>query len=353
MNRKGILYLFLPLLMGLIACESDTGAWEAELEKAWIIGRQDTVEVTATEFYLYVPMGEEVKNERLGFSISKRASSSSVAGELSLGDTPLSITVVSENGEVERTYRADYMYYPTSYRFDFENWVPAHSEEGSFLVPSGGWTCGNDGIDMLKAFNSTSEIPYPTMRTNHAHTGKAAVQLQTVKTPNESAPLAAGSLFLGNFNISNALKNPKHCLEMGYGYSREKGFPLRLEGWFSYQQGNGRLVDEGGLLGEDGDRCNIYAVLYTGQRLNAENIFASDRILAIAKYTQAKDKEGYEHFSIPFRYRNLPEELPANTMLTIMFSSSYLGQDYAGRVGAKLLIDDVSLVGGKRSDIEQ
>jgi len=219
------------------------------------------------------------------------------------------------------------------------------------------WDSGNLGFALTNA-NAPAEN-YPTFSIPAGKIG-SAVQLVTRSTGAFGAmvgmPIASGNLFLGSFNVSQALSAPLAATQFGVPFVM--GEPLRLEFWYKFQGGN--FVVNGA---EQQDFPHIYAVLFKPEMidgetvlLNGANVLTAANIISVAELDPSdvihSDDIGtaeFSHGSIPFVLREgktIDAQKLANGdyYITIVFASSSRGQFFEGFVGSTLIVDEVTLI---------
>lgn len=169
--------------------------------------------------------------------------------------------------------------------------------------------------------------------------GKAALRLQTqgIEAMNK---LAAGSLFTGKMGGIDFFKMSAELL---WGVPFE-GRPASLEGYVCYQP---KPIDyaEGDYAGEKGkmDKGAVVVILSDWEEpflvsppeklVDPEN---DPHIIGYGKMLFEKEMTEYEKFHLDIKYRN--DRTP--TFLTIVTSSSYLGDYFTGGSGSVAYFDE-------------
>lgn len=260
-------------------------------------------------------------------------------------DTDNTYTITSASGKNTKVYTVKVINVG-NWGFDFENWQSNSTDGYEFPVESGNmkiWSSGNPGIAL-------SGVPprrdaYPTRSTTDGYLGSKGAELVTIKGTTLSElvgiKMFAGSLFLGDFNASQALLNPLAATEFGQPYV---GLPDRFTGYYKYTSGPEYRNREGDIQPGLKDKCSIYAVLYNGpDRLNATNIMSSDKVIARAELTDGSEKSNFTRFEIPFNYRS-GAVIGSNLMMAIVASSSADGNEYKGAIGSRLVVDSLRVI---------
>ena len=191
-------------------------------------------------------------------------------------------------------------------------------------------------------------LGFPTMRNETeflavSGEGKAALRLQTqgiaaLKT------LAAGSLFTGKMGNLDIMKMSAELL-WGVPFT---GRPAALEGYVCYHPqpidyAEGIHADKKGQM----DKGSVVVVLSDWQvqflvsppnkLVDYEN---DPNIIGFGRILFDKDMNGYEKFHLDINYRS--DRTP--TMLTIVTSSSYLGDYFTGGSGSVAYFDEFRFI---------
>lgn len=263
-------------------------------------------------------------------------------------DTQISLNFSFENVKLIKTYAGGH----------YDEFYDVSINELTQQADTMFWASGNSGFAMTNG--SKGPATYPTYQSEDGHNGKC-VTMVTRSTGDWGAmvkkPLAAGNLFIGNFNTSIAVQHPLLATEFGTPFFSS---PLYVSGYYQYTPGatyqkpdaNGKLVDVPGKT----DQCNFYAVFYERtddmKTLNGENVLSESNpnILAVAQFSdeQRAATNGWVKFNLPFIYREgkkVDETKLANGGygITIVMSSSIDGDFFAGAVGSTLLVDEVEI----------
>lgn len=264
--------------------------------------------------------------------------------------TPRTFSVTSEDGAWTKRYtvRVRLGRMPTS--FSFERWIqpermrymipvePSPSDPDDYMEI---WACGNEAYNFLTNKNDDYRA-FPTQPTPDAASGSMALMLVTRLTGQIDKPIAAGNLYLGQFDAS--LRDPRESTMFGLPFMSR---PLRLKGKYKYNSGGKTFFS-----GSD-DKCRIYAALYrmneNSRHLNGYSVKDSPDIVARAEIEDGSSTpgSGYVAFDLPFEYSAPVDETvlaEGGYGLVIVFSSSVKGDVYDGAPGSVLYIDDVEIV---------
>ena len=276
-------------------------------------------------------------------------------------------TVTSQDGKWSKTYTVTMgvRTFDEMSDFDFENDKMTEKEcyrpyyEWVEKMPDGFeldcWATGNGGYDLSMGVededNHVSADQVPTVSIAQGHTGKG-VKLTTSDTGVFGAMMnmriAAGNLFLGKFDLDNALTETMKATMFGVPVAKK---PLAFSGFYKYRPGARFQNRDGEIQPGVTDKGDIYAVLYRNTdsqgntvTLNGSNVRSSSLIVGTAILDEVKTTDEWTPFSVSFTY---PADLDPATLarhgysLAIVFTSSYKGAQFEGALGSTLCIDDV------------
>lgn len=220
------------------------------------------------------------------------------------------------------------------------------------------WASGNPGFALTGV--SGDYTAYPTYQAESGRSGNC-LGLTTRRTGSlgnwVNMPLASGNLFIGTFDVLNALTNALTSTQFGTQFER---VPTYLKGYYKYKAGETFYVvdktssDKLRPVPGQKDIFDIYAVFYESTEklplLDGTNILdeATETVLAVARIDNAKETDEWTEFYLPFVFREGktvdPAKLAAGKYnLTIVFASSIRGNYFEGAPGSTLYIDDVEL----------
>ncbi|MCL2284692.1 MAG: PCMD domain-containing protein [Fibromonadales bacterium] len=255
-------------------------------------------------------------------------------------------TVTAENGE-QRSYR---VYIDIARRkYSFESWGITNG----YYSPSdsnSSWSSGNPGIKMaLQILERDAENPksYPTRDTTDIYGG--AVLLETLEGGNvfgREVYLFSGNFFLGNFNVSKAISDELAATEVGRMYTAK---PKSIKGYYKYKEGPGVFMSKGVPEPGRNDSCNIYAHFYRSESnitLSVKDIDKSNLVIATGRLPNCSETEGdeFQPFELTLNnYKSEPDFANHSYKLAIVFSASKNGDVFAGKIGSKLIIDEIEI----------
>lgn len=215
------------------------------------------------------------------------------------------------------------------------------------------WASGNAGF----AFTGKGKSPtdFPTTTEENGVSGNC-VKLKTQDTGSfgkmAGMPIAAGNIFIGEFQVANAMKKPLEATRFGLQIVPSK--PRYLKGFYKYTAGETFTDKKKNPVEGRRDTCAIYSVLYEVDpdnfvSLDGSNVTSSERIVLIAEIKNPGEPTGWTEFNIPFEPRNgktfNKEKLKNNGYaIAVVASSSKDGAFFEGAIGSTLYIDEISIV---------
>ncbi|MCM1312497.1 MAG: PCMD domain-containing protein [Bacteroides sp.] len=219
------------------------------------------------------------------------------------------------------------------------------------------WASGNPGYGISKVNNSPDN--YPTTPCEGVDGGKG-VKLTTMDTGGIAAMmnmrLAAGNIFLGEFDVSTALKDARASTRFGVPFNNK---PLQLRGWMSYTPGE-KYQDRNGHIIDRADSCDIYALIYRNKDENGNTVVLDGNTIPDSPYivgkarlndTLAAGTNGeWVYFTADFDYDSYPMELVPEYIsgygynLVVVGSSSRQGAFFCGAIGSTLKIDELEVI---------
>lgn len=291
------------------------------------------------------------------FELTPGASISPASGTPQDFTRPVRYTVTSEDGQWQRTYSIIVRHpnlesIPTSFFFEKvrkqDKYQVLYEESDGYSTLT--WASGNQGFAFAQGNAAADQ--YPTTLSNKGYEGNCA-QLITRSTGGLGAlvnmPIAAGNLFIGDFNMANALTDPLAATTFGHTFYYK---PTKLTGYYKYKAGE-KFYENGAYTDKKKDIFNIYALFFKKtpdvQKLNGHivaNNYEHPNMVALAVIDNAKETDEWIKFELPFDYKYGKEVDPdqlsnGEYSLGIIFSSSKEGDMFKGAPGSTLLIDNV------------
>ena len=360
--------LCLLLVLSFASCIKD----EAPNQEADIVAAKAGSEgllireplITNNEVKFFVNGGNDLTHLAPQFELTPGATIEPVSGTVRNFLTPQTYTVTSQDGQWKKQYKVSFVSNDVATEYHFENmrWYKAKrqwddKEESSFFhifyeLPAPkdtmDWGSGNAGFLITNQDAKAEE--YPTSQADGGVVGKCA-KLQTVSTGSfgkmVNAPIAAGNLFTGSFQID--IVNPAKSTRFGLPFRKT---PTRLAGYYKYKAGPSYTDKNSKVVEGKHDDFAIYAVLYevTPQvpYLDGTNSLSSDNIVLKAELENRKETSAWTHFAIDFKAvdgRKIDAKKLAEGKynLAIIMSSSKDGAVFNGAVGSTLYVDEMEL----------
>lgn len=328
------------------------------------------INADSKEINVYVNKGADLSKQDLKFTVPQGATiqvNNQVAGDTGstydFSEEPHSrqFTVTSEDGRWKPVYTINMVLaeLPTSFHFDelfpsneydiFYEFEPATSHEIAKVLQ---WSSGNPGYKLTGM--AKSKAGYPTVQVANGYKGKG-VKLETCDTGDFGAMvkmhIAAGNLFIGTFDVGNALTDARKATNFGFQFYKH---PKALKGHYKFKAGEVYTVDGKAQSGIK-DKCDIYAVMYkadsNADMLNGNDVFTSDKLVSLAriKPEDVVESDQWTSFELPFepvkgRTINETDLQNGKYKLGIVLSSSVDGAYFKGAVGSTLYVDELELI---------
>ncbi|MDR0961133.1 MAG: PCMD domain-containing protein [Mediterranea sp.] len=243
---------------------------------------------------------------------------------------------------------------PTYYSFEtLSKETPYHilseinKESGEML----NWSSGNPGFQLTNLLGAPDS--YPTTQSVNGYEGNC-VKLTTLSTGSLGAsvkmPIAAGNLFIGNFDLLNALKDALKSTQFGVQFYKH---PKALTGYYKYKAGT-KYMDNGQEIAGKKDRFDIYAIMYEAASndfmLDGTNALTAAELVMVAQIpaSDAVETDDWKEFTLPFKLQSGKTIDEAKLRmgkykLGIVFSSSVEGALFKGALESTLYVDEVRL----------
>lgn len=294
------------------------------------------------------------------FTLTEGATISPESGTVRDFTTPQEYIVTSESGKWQKVYKVSVSESDMAVEYDFEYWEPLDKDRyyipyepifsGTNIEKQMIWDSGNSGFVFVA--RDTPPDDYPTAKTSDSYSGKLAAKLTTKSTEPLGSlvgmRLAAGNLFIGEFNAMSAITNPLGATKFGKPFDKE---PIRFTGYYKYKAGEKYQDRQGNIIPNKTDSCSIYSVIYeigeNGEMLDGSNVLTSERLVAKAVLPSPKQTDTYTRFVVEYEYLKEidPQKLKDfKYNMAVVFSSSYNGALFEGAIGSVLYVDEVAVV---------
>lgn len=346
--------------------EADILFCDLSSTKEYLISQSDTLmEITSimNNIEIFVKPGCDLTKMAPEFRMTDGATISPESGsEQDFSDNKVvTYVVTSENGEWKREYNVTFTVFPElPLKLSFENFRLNEKNQYQVLyeVVNGvdilsWWSTGNPGFCLASA--GAGPEAYPTVVVDEGYEGKG-VKLTTRYAGSFGAqagmPIAPGNLFLGSFNVQQALKAPLAATRFGVTFTQ---VPDSIVGWYKYKPGT-QMTDGKYNPIEGTDDFNIYAVFYENTDKDGNAVFvdgtnssSSEYLVLYAQIQKTSVTDEWTRFSIPFEPRNgktvdLERLKSYGYSFSVIFSSSLKGDSFTGAVGSELYIDEVEVI---------
>jgi len=373
MNYKPLLYAFLLGSASVSCIREEAPNAEADITGCTLPGNvliQDSIDVdvsydeslNAYPIYVQVKKGTDCSQLAPTFTLTPGATIEPASGSVQDFTSPVRYTVTSEDGQWHRTYSISIeeekvKEIPTTFHFE-----DTRTENGYYVFyeTSGTqeltWASGNGGFRL--AINDAEPSEYPTTLEEKGFSGKCA-KLVTRTTGSLGAmvgmPIAAGNLFIGKFNLSNALSNSLKATQLGAEFYHK---PLKLKGYYKYTPGN-QFYENGGYTNRK-DQFDIYAIFYENKDENGQSVmldgtlplanFVHPNLVALAQYKDTQVLNSWQPFEMTFDYDRYGKSVDLDRLnagdynISIVISSSKDGATFEGAPGSTLWIDEMSII---------
>ena len=315
-------------------------------------------DINAYPIYLPIKKGTDVSKLAIEFKLTDKATIEPASGSVHDFRLPVRYTVTSEDKQWHRTYAIfakEPKRIPTTFHFEtakFGQYHIIYEQDGDKELT---WGSGNGGFKL--AVTSAQPDEYPTMLSPDGYKGNC-VKMVTRETGSlgelVNMPIASGNLFVGRFDIGNALSKPLEATKFGEPFNYR---PISLKGFFRYKAGP-KFFEKGKEVDKK-DMMNIYAIFYESTSDTPmldgniqENNYEHPNMVAVALMQNPHETQGdtWEEFKIDFDYKRYGKSIDLEKLaagkyhLGIVFAASVNGATFAGAPGSTLMVDEIELI---------
>lgn len=299
----------------------------------------------------------------MNFELTPGATVSPASGSVQdFSAGPVTYTVTSEDGAWTRQYKVVFREADLpNYKFSFENFEDTRSQYSAssfhtfFEIDASGnhhnlWASGNEGVALVQSGWTPEQ--FPTKAVADGYQGHA-VCLNTQDAGSlgrmMNKPIAAGTLFLGNFNLNAVLVSPLKATEFGIPMDKE---PVRVTGYYKYKPGAEFTDAKMKVDPNRTDEASIYAVFYRNKDVEGnkvvlfgDNVLSSDYIVSKAEVKSLPPTDEWTRFEMFFEGDDAAPALLTSLgyNMTLVFSSSKEGANFEGAIGSTLYVDEVEV----------
>lgn len=300
-----------------------------------------------------IPSGVDLSSLRIEeLELSSFATSDKIVGDLVDLNDEQKIIVTSESGIA---YEWNVISYVASAEPQLDNadlnlW---YKTSGNYYEPGADaastiWATGNQGTYLM---GKLATVPFDRGDDN------LAAQMITLDTgvlgSIAGAPLAAGSLYTGVFNIDKLdPSDPMAAIEFGTPFT---GRPTSMRFSYSYVPGATNKDKDGNTL-DYGDACELYAFLEVRSEGQVQRLatawFKSDELTeewteGVIEFIYGTLDSSYPSYLMPDGNNFVDEatiDYALPTHITIVASSSFDGVNFTGAVDSEFILDDLVMV---------
>lgn len=362
------LLAFLSLCLTWTSCIQDEAPnAEADIIACSVPGdilKRDPV-IENAKITLMVKADADLTRQSPTFSLTPGATISPASGTEHNFTQPQYYIVTSQDGNWHKTYEVVYIIAGISTEYHFEDVrkeeKPTYTYDIFYDVDATtgnriDWASGNAGF-AITGMGTKDPASFPTSSLAEGYIGKG-VKLVTKTTGSFGAgvgmPIAAGNLFMGQFDVLSALQNALKATKLGMPFEH---VPTYVKGHFKYKAGE-NFEANGQVVKDKKDTWDVYAVFYEVTEDSGmldgrivEDNFSHKNIVSVALLSDKERIETNEwtEFYIPFVMKPGKsvdkDKLKAGDYnVSIVFSSSKEGNYFRGAPGSTLCIDEVELI---------
>lgn len=349
------------MAMAMSSCIQDEALnSEADIETCIVTGdilRMDP-KIENDRITLMVKSSADITHIAPEFTLTPGATIEPASGTARNFTTPQTYTVTSEDRNWKKVYTISCNTGGITTRYDFEHYELNGSKKYYVFYEIQNnekqyfWASGNSGYAIVAS--GEPALSYPTTPYEYGRSGNC-LKLETKKTGGLGAgvgmPIAAGNLFIGEFNALDAMFDALSATRFGVPFDF---VPTKLKGYYKYKAGDEFIEKDGSINPNAHDTFDIYSILYETddnvKYLDGRNFLTSPNLIAIARFKDKDKKEtdDWTYFELPFEFQKGkeidPEKLKAGKYnVGVVFSSSIEGNLFRGALGSQLLIDEIEL----------
>ena len=372
-------HLCTTLLLALLVCTSciKDEALNAEADiltctvSKEIMKREPVIE--NDKIMVMVNADADLKHQAPEFTLTPGATIEPASGTERDFTTPQHYTVTSEDGNWKKVYTVAFIIAGISTDFSFENVRKYEKKNYTYDIffdedlATGNvidWATGNPGY-ALTGMGTPDPTSFPTSSHLDGVRGKC-VKLETKSTGQFGAdlgmPIAAGNLFMGNFDVMSALKSPLNATRFGLPFEH---VPTYIRGYYKYKPGE-VYTEKGQPVPGKQDTWDIYGIFYEvtpgvsyidGSVMEDKYTHPNLVSVALLEEKDRKDADEWTEFYIPFVMKPgkaIDREKLKNGgyNVALVFTSSLYGSYFNGAPGSTLYLDEVELIYMNDNDIK-
>lgn len=317
---------------------------------------KSAVKVENDRIVFNAPTGADLTQFAPQFLISAGAQISPANGLVRDFTTPQTYTITAADGQWSKTYTVSVQVAAPLYTYSFEQarlrgGYMEFYELNNTTDTLSLWASGNAGY----GFTGQAKKPtdFPTYQSSEGYHGACAV-LTTRSTGAlgrlVNKPIAAGNLFIGEFQTNSAMLNPLGATRFGLPVLTAE--PTQLIGYYKYTPST-PVINAQSARTTLADTADIYAIVYEIDPLNfipldGSTVATSDRVVLRARPHALPATDTWTRFAAPFVLQAgktfSPERLAAGGYaFAIVCTSSVGGAHFMGAIGSTLYIDELQI----------
>ena len=343
-----------------------TGAeWEADFYQTSHM-RVENIPSNSNKIVFYV-RSTSARRMPVHFELSQGATISPADGSLQdFSAGAVTYTVTSEDGAYSRRYTVTMRTLAdpstpsiTTYSFEHVDSVGSSTNKPCYhtfyeLEANGDtnrlWASGNEGVKLTLPYGMPQD--FPTRSVNDGYSGKALC-LTTLSAGYlgqiMNKPIAAGNLFIGEFDPAPIMTNPLRCTVFGTPVNHT---PVTVSGYYKYPPGPSFTNASMTVDPDRTDEANIYGYFFRNEdangnpvKLYGDNTETCPYVVRRAQVAALPPTTEWTHFEMTFEGDAVDAQALANYgySMTIIFTSSKSGDTFEGAIGSTLLVDEVQI----------
>ncbi len=375
MRKAPLVFIFAQCLLLCSCFKSEPKNTECDIETAWLhVADPQSFFYNCSDSLIIVKSA----SDEIVFSVCEGADISALAPQFTITDGAeifpesgsvhdfsqgfATYSVTSQDGAWNRIYkvavdnRGNELADTLLFRFEnfrleenqkYYEWVEVDSAGTEIKL----WDTSNQGFSLSSS--TAGPFDYPASPSSEGLQG-SCLKLTTRSTgpfgEMVGKRLAAGSAFIGEFDVAYALTETLKCPHFGCPITV---IPRKLSGYYKYAPGEVFQNKDGNPMPDMVDEGSIYAVFYDNHDENdnpivlyGDNIFESPYHVAMAQLPKVETTDEWTYFEIDFDFYkdvDLIKLLNRGYSFTIVCSSSKRGDYFEGAVGSTLLVDNIKL----------
>lgn len=217
------------------------------------------------------------------------------------------------------------------------------------------WKNGNPGFRLSRSSALPMEYPSTPVECGGPD-GSDCVKLETKDTGPfgrmVNMRLASGSMFIGEFDVANALKDALAATLFGMPFKHK---PIKVSAWLKFECGPTYQDRNAVPVEGEVDQPDVYAVMFRNQdvlgnevRLNGADVLTNPHIVGQARLPHPAHglTAEWQFVELDMEYS---EELDSTLLenngysFTVSFASSWHGGEFEGAIGNTLYVDGVTV----------